>query len=91
MILLATAPSNKSFSLSRSTPMPDLKDYMTTKEAADKLGYHVVTIHKMIQKKKLESIKFGNTQMISREPVGKYLKETKGMSKNDPRRGKAEV
>lgn len=69
------------------TIMPDLKDYMTTEEAAKALGFHVVTIRKMISKKKLAFLKVGPAVMIERKSVDKYKKETEGMSKNDPRRG----
>lgn len=66
--------------------MPDLKDFMTTKEAADKLGFTVVSVRNLIYKKKLESIRFGRSLLIPKKAVAEYLEKTKGMSKNDPRR-----
>jgi excisionase family DNA binding protein len=67
--------------------MPDLADYMTTEEAARKLGFHVKSIRNMLASGKLEGIKVGTAWLVSRKSVEKYLKETAGMSKNDPRRG----
>jgi excisionase family DNA binding protein len=88
MMFLATSASSKSFTLSRSKPMPDLKDYMTTEEAAKVLDVHVVTIRKMVAKGKLQSLKAGIALLISRSSVDQYKKTTAGMDKNDPRRGR---
>lgn len=71
--------------------MPDLKDFMTTKEAADKLGFTVVSVRNLIYKKKLESIRFGRSLLIPKKAVAEYLEKTKGMSKNDPRRKKVQA
>jgi len=68
--------------------MPDLKDFMTTDEAADVLGFHIVTIRQMVQRGKLQSIKAGTALLISRRSLEQYKRDTAGMSKNDPRRGK---
>ncbi len=82
------------FNFSRHNPptlspkMPDLKDYMTTEEAAQVLDVHVVTIHKMLAKGKLQSLKFGTARLVSRESVKRYKETTAGMDKNDPRRGR---
>lgn len=66
--------------------MPDLNEFMTTQEAADKLGFHVKTIPSMMRDKELEGIRFGRAWLVSRKSVQEYLDKTKGMSKNDPRR-----
>lgn len=66
--------------------MPDLAEFMTTEEAAEKLGFTVVSVRNLIYKKKLESIRFGRALLIPKKAVNEYLEKTKGMSKNDPRR-----
>ena len=78
------------FAVKESTPqgtkMPDLEEFMTTKEAAKKLGFHVKTIPGMMKDQELAGIRFGKAWLVSRKSVDEYLKKTKGMSKNDPRR-----
>ena len=66
--------------------MPDLAEFMTTKEAAKKLGFNVRTIPGMMKDKELEGMRFGRAWLVSKKSVDEYLKKTKGMSKNDPRR-----
>ncbi|MBM4423430.1 MAG: helix-turn-helix domain-containing protein [Chloroflexi bacterium] len=68
-------------------PMPDLKDYMTTEEAAKALGFHVITVRQMVRDGKLEGVKLGPGWLVLRKSVTDYKKRTEGMSKNDPRRG----
>jgi excisionase family DNA binding protein len=66
--------------------MPDLNEFITTKEAAEKLGFHVKRIPTMVRNKSIEGIRFGRTWLVSRKSVQDYIEKTKGMSKNDPRR-----
>ena len=66
--------------------MPDLAEFYTTQEAAEKLGFSVVSVRNMIYQKKLESIRFGRSLLIPKKAVKEYLEKTKGMSKHDPRR-----
>jgi excisionase family DNA binding protein len=66
--------------------MPDLEEFMTTREAAEKLGFHVKTIPMMLRNQTLEGIRFGRSWLVSKKSVKEYLNHTKGMSKNDPRR-----
>jgi len=66
--------------------MPDLSEYVTTQEAAERLGIHVKTIPRMVKRKKLDRIRFGHAWMVSKQSVQDYLDKTDGMSKNDPRR-----
>ncbi len=66
--------------------MPDLAEFMTTKEAAKKLGFHVKRVPTMVRNKTLEGIRFGRVWLVSKKSVQEYLTKTKGMSKNDPRR-----
>jgi excisionase family DNA binding protein len=78
------------FTQSKTTPhnttMPDLAEFMTTQEAAEKLGYSVASVRNMIYQKKLEGIRFGRSLLIPKKAVKEYLDKTKGMSKHDPRR-----
>lgn len=68
------------------TTMPDLAEFYTTQEAAEKLGFHVKTIPMMLRNKTLDGVKFGRAWLVSKKSVKDYLEKTKGMSKNDPRR-----
>lgn len=75
--------------LTRTHPnskMPDITEFYTTQEAANKLGYTVASVRQMVFKKKLESTRFGRSILIPKKAVDDYLEKTKGMSKNDPRR-----
>ena len=66
--------------------MPDLAEFMTTQEAAEKLGFNVRSIPYMIKNETLEGVRFGRSWLVSRKSVQAYIKKTDGMSKNDPRR-----
>jgi len=74
------------FTRTKSKTMPDLAEFMTTEEAASKLGFTVESVRQMVFKKKLESTRFGRSILIPKKAVSEYLEKTKGMSKNDPRR-----
>ena len=71
---------------SHDKTMPDIAEFMTTQEAAEKLGFHVKSIPKMVRDNVLEGVRFGRAWLVSRKSVDEYLKKTKGMSKTDPRR-----
>ncbi len=73
--------------VSENKPMPDLQEFMTTKEAAKALGYTVESVRLMVFKNKIENIRFGRSILIPKKAVKEYVSKTKGMSKNDPRRG----
>lgn len=66
--------------------MPDLNEFYTTKQAAEKLGFHVKRIPTMVRNNTLRGIRFGRVWLVYRKSVSEYLEKTKGMSKNDPRR-----
>ena len=68
--------------------MPDLAEFMTTQEAAEKLGFHVKSIPKMVRDKILEGERFGRAWLVYRKSVQAYLDKTRKMSKTDPRRKK---
>ena len=66
--------------------MPDLAEFMTTEEAAERLGFHVKSVQNMVKNRTLQAVRFGKVWLVSRKSVQDYLKKTDGMSKNDPRR-----
>ena len=78
------------FTHPRGTPheetMPDLAEFMTTEEAAEKLGYSPASVRNMVYQNKLEGIRFGRSILIPKKAVKEYLEKTRGMSKHDPRR-----
>jgi excisionase family DNA binding protein len=53
--------------------IPDLNEFMTTKEAAEKLGFHVKRIPTMVRNKSIEGIRFGRTWFVSRKSVQDYI------------------
>lgn len=69
--------------------VPDLSEYMTTKEAAHELGFTIPGVHKLIKKAKLDALLVGRIYLVSKKSVQSYLEETQGMNKNDPTRGKS--
>ncbi len=72
--------------LARERNMPDLAEFMTTQEAAEKLGFHVKRIPTMVRNGTLKGTRFGRAWLVSKKSVQEYLTKTQGMSKNDPRR-----
>lgn len=66
--------------------MPDLAEFYTTQEAAEKLGFTLQGVSKLARQKKISAIRFGRSWLVSKKAVAEYLKKTDGMSKNDPRR-----
>jgi len=71
---------------SKNKAMPDLSEFMTTAQAATKLKIHVKTIPAMVKNKKLNGVRFGRVWLVSKKSVQDCYNNTKGMSKNDPRR-----
>ncbi len=67
--------------------MPNLADYLTTQEAATKLGFHVDHIRRMLRTGDLVGLKVGQMWFVSKASIDKYRKATEGMDKYDPRRG----
>lgn len=68
--------------------MPDIAEFMTTEEAAKKLGFHVIYIRRMVREGKLKGMKVGPTWLISRRSVDEYKQKNEGLDKFDPRRGR---
>ncbi len=69
------------------SPMPDLADYITTQEAAKKLGYHVVHVRRMLREGDLQGIKVGYIWLVYKPSVEEYIQKNAGLDKYDPRRG----
>ena len=69
-----------------ASAMPDLSEYITTKQAAKKLGFNVRSIPYMVKKKTLDGVRIGHVWLVSENSVRNYLRKTRGFSKNDPRR-----
>ena len=67
--------------------MLDLKDYMTTEQVAEVLGFHIDHVRRMLREGDLEGLKFGVVWLVSRKSVQAYQKKTEGLGKFDPRRG----
>lgn len=67
--------------------MPELNDYMTVQEAANRLGFHVNHIRRMRRQGDLEGIKIGSIWLISKKSVEDYRQATAGLNKFDPTRG----
>jgi excisionase family DNA binding protein len=65
----------------------DLSNYVTTQEAAKRLGFHVNHIRRMIREGDLAGKKLGNMWFITNESLDRYAQETAGFDKFDPRRG----
>jgi excisionase family DNA binding protein len=58
--------------------MPDLAEFMTTREAAKLLGFHVKRIPTMVRNKTLNGVRFRRAWLVSKKSVDDYLKKTRG-------------
>jgi len=68
--------------------MPDLNEFVSTEEAAEKLKYHVEHVRKMMREGSIAGLKIGRTWLVKREALDSYMKRTAKMAKHDPRRNK---
>jgi excisionase family DNA binding protein len=68
--------------------MPDLKDYVTTQEAAQLLGFHQDTIRRLLRNHDLEGTKVRRDWLVLRSSLEEYVQRNAEMAKNDPRRNK---
>jgi excisionase family DNA binding protein len=66
--------------------MPDLEEFMTTQEAAEKMDLTIRAVNRLVSSKKLDAVRVGRMHLIARASVKAYLDKTRDMSKNDPRR-----
>ena len=68
--------------------MPDLRDFITTEDAARMLNFHVEHVRRLLREGDLKGEKIGTTWLVLRKSVEEYIKETEGMNKFDPRRAR---
>ena len=68
--------------------MPDLNEFVSTEEAAERLKYHVEHVRRMMREGSIAGLKIGRTWLVKREALDSYLKRTAKMAKHDPRRNK---
>lgn len=68
--------------------MPDLSLYMTTEDTATRIGYNTESIRRLLRERKLQGIKVGRIWLVEKASIEKFIKETAGLEKSDPRRGK---
>ncbi|MGD0753213.1 MAG: helix-turn-helix domain-containing protein [Anaerolineales bacterium] len=68
--------------------MPDLNEFITTEEAAEKLKYHVEHVRRMMREGSIAGQKIGRTWLVRREALDIYMRRTAMMAKHDPRRNK---
>jgi excisionase family DNA binding protein len=68
--------------------MPDLNEFISTEEAAEKLKYHVEHVRRMMREGSIAGLKIGRTWLVRREALDSYMKRTSKMAKHDPRRNK---
>jgi len=57
--------------------MQALLDWLTTQDAVELSGYHPDHIRRLIRADEIDAQKWGNTWMISRESLLRYLKQVK--------------
>ena len=68
--------------------MPDLNEFVSTEEAAERLKYHVEHVRRMMREGSIAGLKIGRTWLVKREALDSYMKRTAKMAKHDPRRNK---
>jgi len=74
--------------LERKRDMPDLNEFISTEEAAEKLKYHIEHVRRMMREGSIEGVKIGRTWLVRRTALDGYMKRTAKMAKHDPRRNK---
>lgn len=55
----------------------DTKDYFTTAQAAAELELSTETVKKYCQKQIISGLKFGNSWMVPKKEIRRYMKERK--------------
>jgi len=68
--------------------MPDLNDFISTEDAAEKLQYHVEHVRRMMREGSIAGLKIGRTWLVRCEALDSYMKRTASMAKHDPSRNK---
>ncbi len=68
--------------------MPDLRDFVTTEEAARILQFHVEHVRRLLREGDLQGEKIGTAWLVLKKSVEDYQEQNKDLSKFDPRRGR---
>jgi len=70
------------------SPMPELNDYVTSKKAAEILGYHVNHIRRMVKRGYLEGLKAGHSLLVSKKSIESFIEKTEkaSLQKHDRRK-----
>jgi excisionase family DNA binding protein len=66
--------------------MPNLDDYVTVHDAARVIGFHEISIRRLLRSSTLQGLKVGRVWLVSKYSIKEYIDRTAGMSKTDPRR-----
>ncbi len=68
--------------------MPNLNEFISTEEVAEKLKYHVEHVRRMMREGSIEGVKIGRAWLVRRTALDGFMKRTSKMAKYDPRRNK---
>ena len=68
--------------------MPDLRDFITTEDAAHILNFHVEHVRRLLREGDLKGEKIGTAWLVLKKSVEEYQEQNKELSKFDPRRGR---
>lgn len=71
--------------------MPELKDFVTTEEAARILRYHVEHVRRLLREGRLDGERAGSVWLVLRRSVEEYREQTAGLGKFDPRKGRGQA
>lgn len=71
--------------------MPDLSDFISTEEAAEKLKYQIKQVCRMMQKGSIQGLRISRTWLVRRAALDGYMKHSASMAKHDPQGLKAEM
>ena len=52
--------------LNKRVSLPDLRDFITTEDAARVLNFHVENVHRLLREGDLKGVKIGTTDLESR-------------------------
>jgi excisionase family DNA binding protein len=68
--------------------VPDLRDFITTEDAASMLQFHVEHVRRLLREGDLKGEKIGTAWLVLKTSVDEYIQDTKGLNKFDPRRAR---
>ena len=68
--------------------MPDLRDFITTEDAAHMLHFHVEHVRRLLREGDLKGEKIGTAWLVLKKSVEDYQEQNKDLNKFDPRRGR---